>query len=426
MLLLRQLKWQRTSSRLGLLGRCTQFTAPRRTFSAFPLDSLPTLVQSCEHQIFQSLSTDPFVNLAIEQLLFETSPDGAKILFLYVNRPCVVIGRNQNPWLEANLDLLSEKVQGRPVERNRKSRHEFLLRRRSGGGAVYHDEGNLNYCVICPKPMFNRDKHAEMVVRALKGVGALQTRVNERHDIVLGRNDQIPTNVVQVDSDDLESPQLKMTPNSLKISGSAYKLTGMRAMHHGTCLIDSRDLALLGSYLRSPLRPYIKARGVDSVRSPVGNVSSVIAWDQRLYLMQRLVGQVMEEFAKLYDVDSEGLRLAQGLHKNGQGMYTNNHAVVGAIDDSIIDDVGIRKRVNTLKSLDWKYDHSPQFTFSTYPTPEDPRPRPVIPPEELSPSVCDIDIIPLSRFRQSLFSCIANALLSRTNRPVSSFVLNMA
>jgi lipoate-protein ligase A len=131
----------------------------------------------------------------------------------------------------------------------------MLVRRRSGGGTVFHDEGNVNYSVICPTPAFNRDKHAEMVVRALRNLGVQKARVNERHDIVIDR--------IGVGHED-ERP--------FKVSGSAYKLTRLRSLHHGTCLLSSPNLKSISQMLWSPAKKYIKARGVDSVSSPVANV----------------------------------------------------------------------------------------------------------------------------------------------------------
>ena len=365
------------------------FASSRRSYASFAQGSLPALASTCTLQIYRSLSTDPFLNLAFERYLFLNSAAHAKILFLYVNRPCVVFGRNQNPWLETDERLLIEKF-GNYGQTD--LGRDFLLRRQSGGGAVFHDEGNLNYSVICPKAIFDRNTHAEMVVRALKSIGAVNAMVNERHDIVLAQESDQPANVVRAKSDDPESPRVEMTPKTLKISGSAYKLTAQRSMHHGTCLIDSPNLKQLGSFLRSPVRPYLKARGVESVRSPVGNVSSVIPTAQGAYLIQDVASQIMAEFAKLYGMSDAALRFAQRAHWNSADpqLYTDGESAAGAVNDSIIE-VGpdfIRKEINLLKSPGWKYDHSPQFTFSTFPTKDDPRPRPPIPPEILGPSVC--------------------------------------
>lgn len=198
---------------------------------------------SWKARVYLSESHDPYLNLSIEHYLLQKSPADSTILFLYTNRPCVVLGRNQNPWIEANLGFL----------RNGKLDVK-LVRRRSGGGTVFHDEGNVNYSVICPTSEFNRDKHAEMVAKALSFWSADKVRVNERHDIVLDKPD--------------EEGALK----PFKVSGSAYKLTRLRSLHHGTCLLSSPNLGSISKYLRAPAKPFIKARGVESVSSPITNV----------------------------------------------------------------------------------------------------------------------------------------------------------
>lgn len=230
------------------------------------------LVQASKYQIYRSLSLDPFLNLSIEHYLLQKSPPNSTVLFLYVNRPCVVIGRNQNPWLEVDLNLLQQpRASGFP--RQTPWEHVQLVRRRSGGGTVFHDEGNVNYSVICPTANFTRDKHAEMMTMAIRKVN-LRARVNERHDIVLDQGS------VLEEEDWPDTADMHRTifhPNSeknppLKVSGSAYKMTRQRSLHHGTCLLASADLLSISQVLRSPSRPFIKARGVESVRSPIGNV----------------------------------------------------------------------------------------------------------------------------------------------------------
>lgn len=141
-----------------------------------------------------------------------------------------------------------------------------LVRRRSGGGTVFHDKGNVNYSVICPTPDFNRDKHAEMVVRALKTLNLEKARVNERHDIVYDKA------VISEDSKDTSRNEKSLVEKTFKISGSAYKLTRLRSLHHGTCIAWSQNINAFSRYLRSPTRGLIVARGVESVRSPVTNV----------------------------------------------------------------------------------------------------------------------------------------------------------
>jgi len=149
------------------------------------------------------------------------------------------------------------------------------VRRRSGGGTVFHDEGNVNYSVICPTPAFNRDKHAEMVVRALQKLGVQKVRVNERHDIVV---------------DKIKKGEEK--ERTSKVSGSAYKLTRLRSLHHGTCLLSSPSLDAIGKYLRSPAKNFIKAKGVDSVSSPIINVG---------LQNEAFEEAVVKEFSSMYD-----------------------------------------------------------------------------------------------------------------------------
>ena len=223
-------------------------------------------------QSYISTSRDPCLNLSIEHHLLQKSSPDSVILFLYVNRPSIIIGRNQNPWLEVNLALLQRS--GKPPETGPPSLGAIdLVRRRSGGGTVFHDEGNVNWTVICPSAKFTRDKHAEMVVRALRERGIQRARVNERHDIVLDQGDC----AVEYDLDPQDTHITAYTdesaPRPLKVSGSAYKLTRGRALHHGTCLLNSPNLHIIPQYLHSPAKPYIRARGVESVSSPVGNIS---------------------------------------------------------------------------------------------------------------------------------------------------------
>ncbi len=207
----------------------------------------------------------------------------------------------------------------------------LLVRRRSGGGTVFHDEGNVNYCVICPTADFTRDKHAEMVVRALRrwngrGVNA---RVNERHDIVLdqGSWDRVDPNGRIERLDTHRSPfQGQGAGPPLKISGSAYKLTRLRALHHGTCLLASPNLGLIHAYLDSPARPFLKARGVESVRSSVGNLCSD-------YKQCNLAfeASVVAEFGEMHGIERSDINHICK-ETNGQDeLYSDNGLLFGRL-----------------------------------------------------------------------------------------------
>jgi lipoate-protein ligase A len=296
-------------------------------------------------QIYRSTSTDPYLNLSIEHHLLQRTHPDSTILFLYANRPSIVIGRNQNPWLEVNLHALRQGLPSLPNQNAATTTTTpiSLVRRRSGGGTVFHDAGNTNWSVICPPAVFDRDKHAEMVVRALRQrLGVRGARVNERHDIVM--------DVVLDDANANGEGEGKGKGReaTFKVSGSAYKLTRTRSLHHGTCLLGLEGLGRVGALLRSPAEGYIKARGVESVRSAIRNV-----------------GVGGEEFA---DAVVEEFRVMYG----GEGV---EEVVVG--EEEALEKEEVVKGLRELTSPEWIFGQTPQFTFSTHPTEEDPRERPV-------------------------------------------------
>ncbi|KAF5869537.1 putative lipoyltransferase-like protein [Botrytis fragariae] len=282
----------------------------RRNVSTHSSVSIGKFVQEATNpanksQIYISRTNDPFINLSIEHYLLQKTPADSTILFLYTNERSIVIGRNQNPWNEVNLGLLAQSPIGDVA----------LVRRRSGGGTVFHDLGNVNYCVICPTSHFDRDKHAEMVVRALHKLGVDRAMVNARHDIVLKPTD-VGTSGFKV----------------FKVSGSAYKLTKERSLHHGTCLLNSPNIADIGKFLRSPAMRFITARGVESVSSSVANVKiQNKAFEQA----------VVEEFSEMYG-PKEPILLREDVKEVPE----------------------ISKGLEELTSLDWIFSQTPQFLFS--------------------------------------------------------------
>lgn len=180
-------------------------------------------------RLLRLLSRDVYTNLATEEVLFQRGPANA-ILF-YVNRSSVVLGRTQNAFVEADV----EHAEAHGVA---------IARRRSGGGCVMHDEGNLNFCFVSARSEFDKFYNAELVSSVLRDSFGVPTAVNDRADIVA---------------------------NGRKISGNAYRISRDRAYHHGTVLVNS-DLGTLRRALRSPIRDRITALGTPSVRSPVANI----------------------------------------------------------------------------------------------------------------------------------------------------------
>ncbi|KIW05105.1 uncharacterized protein PV09_03662 [Verruconis gallopava] len=305
------------------------------TYRSFSSWSCEVSKSSNEFQIYTSNSNDPFVNLSIEHYLFEKSPPDSKVLFLYVNRPCVIIGRNQNPWLEVNLALLDQKRTSKSIQPKSSTLGDVsLVRRRSGGGTVFHDEGNVNWSVICNFTDFTRDKHAEMVVRALRSIGVDRARVNERHDIVLDQGSKWQS--VDI-ADTHRTPYTSLEQRPLKVSGSAYKMARNRALHHGTALLNSPNLRAIPEYLHSPAKPYISAKGVESISSPVSNIGVENAV---------FVDAVREHFVKQYRVKRH---------------------VEAVVDDDALAIPDIRKGFDELTSLRWIFLQTPSFEFSSKP-----------------------------------------------------------
>ena len=179
--------------------------------------------------VIDTRDTDPRHNLALEEYLLRRVKPGQCILYLWQNQRTVVIGRNQHASNECRIQAL-EADGG------------HLVRRLSGGGAVYHDLGNLNFTFLVPTDCYDLEKQTEAILRAVRSLG-IPAEKN-------GRND--------------------LTVEGGKFSGHAYYRTGDQCYHHGTLMV-AVDLAPLEKYLNvSPLK--LQAKGVKSVRARVVNL----------------------------------------------------------------------------------------------------------------------------------------------------------
>lgn len=187
-------------------------------------------------KVFLSESFNPYLNLATEEWIFDNLDPSQQVLFLWRNEETVVIGRNQNPWTECNLaQMKADKV--------------HLSRRKTGGGAVFHDLGNTNFTFLSPREEYKRENNIQIILNALATFG-IQGEASGRNDLLIASAD---------------GPR--------KFSGSAYREKKDRAFHHGTLLLHA-DLSRLGNYL-TPNPKKLQAKGKESVRSRVANLSEV-------------------------------------------------------------------------------------------------------------------------------------------------------
>lgn len=123
--------------------------------------------------VFISQSYDIYTNLALEDWLYKNFDfSNHHVLMLWANDPCVVIGRHQNPFLEANVSNLMKA--GVP-----------LARRNSGGGTVYHDRGNMNMTFFTPRDRYDRNYNLNIITRALFREWGIKADISPRDDITL-------------------------------------------------------------------------------------------------------------------------------------------------------------------------------------------------------------------------------------------------
>lgn len=193
---------------------------------------MTTTQDNIKLQIILGNQYNPYINLAVESNLLDNFLPNTVSLFLWKNKQTVVIGTNQNPYSECDTEsLLNEGG--------------FLARRRTGGGAVYHDLGNLNFSFVADKNIYDVKRQMQVIQKALLDFN-LETEVSGRNDI---------------------------TYQGRKFSGNAFAKTKNQGLHHGTILIKT-DSERLQKYLKvKPAK--LHKHGVKSVASRVINLSEV-------------------------------------------------------------------------------------------------------------------------------------------------------
>lgn len=179
----------------------------------------------------KNLHTDPYYNMAFDEYCLESLPIDEPVFYLWQNRPAVIVGCNQEVNTEVNLEYLKQKGIA-------------LVRRVTGGGAVYHDLGNLNYTIVGRSEDLERDypEYASIMMKALQSLGVPAT--------LSGRND--------------------ILVNGKKVSGFAKRVIRNRLMVHGT-LMYRVDVDVLTNVL-NPSATKLQSKGIASVRSRVANL----------------------------------------------------------------------------------------------------------------------------------------------------------
>uniref|UniRef100_A0A3Q3X5J0 BPL/LPL catalytic domain-containing protein n=1 Tax=Mola mola TaxID=94237 RepID=A0A3Q3X5J0_MOLML len=251
--------------------------------------------------VLRSRSTDVYQNLALEDWIdANVDLQQRSVLLLWRNRPAVVIGRHQNPWTECNLPAMRRA--GIP-----------LARRRSGGGTVFHDLGNLNLTFFTSKKAYDRRRNLKVITDALQQLRPqLDVQATDRFDILLN--------------------------GRLKISGTASRLCRKSSYHHCT-LLHSADRSALTEVLRPSCRG-IQSNATPSVPSPVANLldhAPTLQWEE---LLNALANQYNTEFG-----------------------FSAAATLVNPEDESAFP--GLGRAAAELRSWEWTFGKTPKFSVQT-------------------------------------------------------------
>lgn len=237
-------------------------------------------------------NTNPYHNLALEEMLLENVEKNECILYLWQNKNTVVIGRNQNSWKECKVDFLEENG-------------GHLVRRLSGGGAVFHDLGNLNFTFLVNKENYSVERQLQVIIKALEKFG-LKAEKNGRNDITI---------------------------DGRKFSGNAFYQVKDNCYHHGTLMVNV-NMQDLSKYLNVS-KDKLKSKGVESVKSRVVNLSSLC----KDITIDSLKEKLIEAFGEVYNCVPEKL------------------------DEDSIDKVVLQEKTEKFGSWDWKYGRKINFQY---------------------------------------------------------------
>ncbi|MCM4168128.1 Lipoate-protein ligase LplJ [Arenibacter antarcticus] len=241
-------------------------------------------------------NTNPRLNLALEEYILRNFDPADDYLLFYINEPSIIIGRNQNTLEEINHQYVDEN-------------NIHVVRRISGGGAVYHDFGNLNFSFITNhdgKSLSNFKKFTAPVIKVLQSLG-LNAELKGRNDIEVEEK---------------------------KISGTAQFSTGKRMVSHGTLLLDT-DLEEVVKALNVKMEKIV-SKGHKSVRSRVANISEYLTQPLEIEEFRRLLLEGLYEESEPFERYHLSLKEWQEVHRLKEEKYD---------------------------TWDWNYGRSPKFNI---------------------------------------------------------------
>jgi lipoate---protein ligase len=242
--------------------------------------------------------TDPRINLAIEEFALRNLDINETYLLFYINEPSIIIGKNQNTIEEINTKFVEEN-------------NIHVVRRLSGGGAVYHDLGNLNFSFITKddgESFHNFKKFTFPVIEALKNIG-VNAELSGRNDILV---------------------------NGRKISGNAQFATKGRMFSHGTLLFDTNIDNVVAAL--NVKKDKIESKGIKSIRSRVANIREFLSEDLTIEQFKEILLRSIFNVSSIEDVPRYELSDSdwEEIHRISEERY---------------------------KNWDWNYGKSPKFNL---------------------------------------------------------------
>ena len=238
---------------------------------------------------------NPYENLAAEEALMSLTAPDTIIMYLWQNDKTVVIGRNQCAYRECNINILN-------------SDGGHLARRLSGGGAVYHDLGNLNFTFLAKPQSYDVKKQLTVICEAVKSFG-ITSEISGRNDLIIKNDD-----------------------GEFKFSGNAFYESSSVCFHHGTIMI-SCNVDNMSRYLNVSASK-LKSHGVNSVKARVTNLN---IFNDKV-TPSSMISALKDAFEKVYGSRPEAMILSE-----------NQKALFGSLTEKFA-------------SPEWIYGHEPKFT----------------------------------------------------------------